>query len=96
VEEPNLALERQLVAEPLGLLVGVDVASHPCQERRVVHDLAVRRVEAHVVGQAQGDEGLAQHVLHGLAHAQIGGQRQHGQELSQANARRWNELRHET
>jgi hypothetical protein len=95
VEEADVGLEGQLVAKPLRLLVRVDVAADPSQERRVVHDLAVGLVEAHALGQAQGDKALAQHVLHGLAHPEVGRQRQHRQQLSQSSARRRGGLRHD-
>jgi hypothetical protein len=72
---PEVGLQRHVIAEPLGLLVGVDMASHPGQQGRVVHDLLVGFVEAHPLGQPQRDQALAQDVLHRLAHAQVGAER---------------------
>ena len=46
VDEPEVALQREVVPEPLGLLVRVDVASHPGNERHVVEDRAVIVVQS--------------------------------------------------
>ena len=73
---PEVGLQCHLVAEPLRLLVGVDMAAHPGQQGRVVHDLLVGLVQAHPLGQPQRDQALAQDVLHRLAHAQVGAERQ--------------------
>ncbi len=37
----EVALQRRLVAEPLGLLVGVHVAPHPCHERAEENCIAI-------------------------------------------------------
>jgi hypothetical protein len=47
---PEVGFQCHLVAEPLGLLVGVDMAAHPGQERGVVDNLAVGLVQAHPLG----------------------------------------------
>src|SRR6266566_1112045 len=84
---PEVGLQGHLVAEPLRLLVGVDVAAHPGQQGRVVHDLPVGFVQAHPLGQPQRDQALAQDVFHRLAHAQVGAERQHAEQFGQADVR---------
>ncbi len=74
VDVAEVGLERQVVAEPFRLLVGVDVTAHPGEQGRVVHHLTVGLVQAQALGQPQADQALAQHVLHRLAHAQVRGQ----------------------
>jgi len=64
-------LERDVVAEPLGLLVGVGVAAHADQQRGVVHDRPFVLVEADALGQAQRDQALSEHVLHRLPEPEI-------------------------
>jgi hypothetical protein len=78
---PEVGLQRHLVAEPLGLLVGIDVAAYPDQERGVVDDLTVGLVQVHPLGQPQRDQALAQDVLHRLAHTQVGAERQHAEQF---------------
>jgi hypothetical protein len=84
---PEVGLQHHLVAEPLRLLVGVDVAAHPGQQGRVVHDLPVGLVQAHPLGQPQRDQALAQDVLQRLAHAQVGAERQHAEQFGEADVR---------
>jgi len=84
---PEIGLQRHVVAEPLRLLVGVDMTSHPGQQGRVVHDLPVSLVQAHPLGQPQRDQALAQDVLHRLAHAQVGAERQDAEQFCQADVR---------
>ena len=62
----SIALHSHVVAEPLGLLVGVGVTPHPCEQAGVIDDGALRLVEAHLLAQTQRDEAGADHVLHGL------------------------------
>ena len=78
-------LQGDVVAEPLGLLVGVGVAAHVDQQGRVVDDRALLLVEADAFGQAQGDHALAQHVLHRLAEAQVDPEGQGGHQLGQSH-----------
>ena len=82
----KIGLERGVVAEPLRLLVRVNVAAHPGDERGVVHHFAVPVRQVQVLGQSQRDQRLAQHVLHRLAHAEVSRQRQDGQQFGQVNA----------
>ena len=77
----EVGLQRHLVAEPLRLLVGVDMAAHPDQQGRVVDDLVVGLVQAHPLGQPQRDQALAQDVLHRQAHAQVGAERQDAEQF---------------
>src|SRR6185312_4421292 len=59
VDHSEVRFQCQVVTEPLGLLVSVDVTSDPRDHRGVVDDEALRLVEPGPVGQAQGDEALA-------------------------------------
>jgi hypothetical protein len=72
-------LERDVVAEPLRLLVRVGVTADVDQQRGVVDDRPLVLVEPDPVGKAQGDHALPQHVLHRLPETEIDaeGQRRH-------------------
>ena len=76
-------LERDVVAEPLRLLVGVGVAADVDEQRRVVDDEASLVVEADPLGQAQRDQALTQHVLHRLTEAEIDPQGQRRDQFGQ-------------
>ena len=78
-------LEREVVPEPLRLLVRVGVTADSHQQRRVVDDRALLLIEPDPLGQAQRDQALPQHVLHRLAEAEIDPQRQRRHQLGQAN-----------
>ena len=80
-----VGLQRDVVAEPLGLLVGVGVAADVDQQRRVVDDRPLLLVEADPLGQPQRDQALAQHVLHRLPEAEVDAERERRDELGQAN-----------
>jgi hypothetical protein len=54
---------------------------------RVVHDLPVGLIQAQQVGQPQGNQALAQDMLHGLAHTEISRQRQDAEQFGQADIR---------
>src|SRR5829696_905593 len=62
----SVGLEGNVVAEPLSLLVGVREAAHPCEQSGVIEDLPRRLVETEAFTESQGDQALAQHVLHRL------------------------------
>ncbi len=83
VDEAGVALQRGLVAEPLGLLVGVDVAADPGEQRAEVDGVALVGVEADPLGQPERDHRLAQHVLHRLAHAEVDAEGEHAEQLGQ-------------
>ena len=80
-------LQRDVVAEPLRLLVGVGVAADVDQQRRVVDDRPRLLVEPEPLGEPQRDQALAQHVLHRLPEAEVDPERQRRDELRQANLR---------
>ena len=80
-------LHRDVVAEPLRLLVGVGVAADVDEQRRVVHDSALLLVQAGRLRQAYPDQALAQHVLHRLAETEIDAERERGHELGQSSVR---------
>jgi hypothetical protein len=78
-------LERDVVAEPLGLLVRVGMTPDIDEQGRVVDDRALVLAQADALAEAQRDEGLAQHVLHRLAEAEVDAERQGRDELRQAD-----------
>ena len=80
-------LERDVVAEPLRLLVGIGVAPDVHEERGVVHDCALLVVEPDPLRDPEGDEALAEHVLHRLPEPEIDAERQRGDELGQTDGR---------
>ena len=79
------ALERDVVAEPFGLLMGVRMAADVHEQRRVVDDDAVVVVEADPLGQPQRDQALPQHVLHRLPEAKVDAQRKRRDQFGQAD-----------
>ena len=76
VDQAGVVLQRGLVAEPLGLLVGVDVAADPGQHRAEVDGVALLVAEPDPLGQAERDHRLAQYVLHRLPHAEVDAERE--------------------
>ena len=69
-----VGLERDVVAEPLGLLVCVGMTADVDQQRRVVDDGALVLAQPQRFGETQRDHRLAQHVLHGLAEPEVDSQ----------------------
>ena len=65
VDRPDVVLDRGVVAEPLRLLVGVNVASDPCHHRREVDNLPLVGPKPHVLERAEEPVGLAEHMLLG-------------------------------
>ena len=53
------------------------------QQRRVINNHALAVGEANPLGEAEGDDALAQHMFHGLPETQINPERQRGHELRQ-------------
>ena len=64
-------LHRDVVAEPLRLLVRVRMAPDVDEERGVIHGRPSLLVQPHALGEPQRDEALPEHVLHGLTETQI-------------------------
>src|SRR5215216_1653068 len=52
---------------------------------RALEDAAVGLIHADPLAQTQGDEALPHHVLHRQSHTEVSAERQHGQQLGQAN-----------
>ena len=77
-------LECDVVAEPLGLLVRVGVTADVHQQRGVVQRRPLLVVETEPVGEPEGDDALAQDVLHRLAEAEIDAERQRSDQLREA------------
>ncbi len=80
-------LERDVVAEPLRLLVRVGVAADVHQESRVVDDRALLVVESDPLREPQRDHALTQHVLHRLPEAEVDAERKRSDELGQPHGR---------
>src|SRR5262249_31539634 len=81
------ALERDVVAEPFGLLVGVRMAADVHEQRRVVDDNALTVTEADPLGQPQRDQALPEDVLHRLPEAKVDAQRKRRDQFGQAHPR---------
>ena len=79
-------LQRDVVAEPLRLLVGVGVTADVDEQRRVVDDGSLLLVEPEPLRESQRDQALAQNVLHRLAEAEVDPQRERRHQLRQADA----------
>ena len=77
-------LERDVVAEPLGLLMSIRVTADVHQQRRVVQRRPLFVVEAQAVGEPEGDDALTQDVFHRLSEAEVDAQRQGGDQLREA------------
>ena len=80
-------LERDVVAEPLGLLVGIGVTADVDQQRAVVGGRPRVIPGAGELTQARRDAALAQDVFHRLAEPQVDPQRQCGEQLRQPGTR---------
>jgi hypothetical protein len=80
-------LQRDVVAEPLRLLVRVGMAPDVDEQGRVVDDRPLGLVEPDPLREPQRDEALAQHVLHRLPEAEVDAERERGDELRQPNMR---------
>ena len=78
-------LHRDVVAEPLRLLVRIRVAAHVDEESGVVDDFPCSLVEADPLPDPERDEALAEHVLHGLPEAEVDPQRERRHELGEAH-----------
>ena len=66
-----VGLERDVVAEPLGLLMGVGMTADVDEQGRVVDDGSLVLAKPDRFGETHRDHGLAQHVLHRLAEPEI-------------------------
>jgi hypothetical protein len=80
-------LQRDVVAEPLGLLVGVRMTADVDQQRGVVDVGALSLVQPDRLGQTHGDQALAQDVLHRLVEAEVDAERERGDQLREADVR---------
>ena len=78
-------LQRDVVAEPLRLLVRVGMTPDVDKQRGVVHIRSSLLVEPDPLGKPQSDQTLPQHVLHRLPKAEIDAERERGDELRQAD-----------
>jgi hypothetical protein len=87
-------LDDDVVAEPLGLLVGVGVTVDVGEQARVISRHTVALNHADAVGDPQRDNRLAQAVLHRLAAAKVSGQGQRRHELCEPYAPPIHDCRH--
>jgi hypothetical protein len=79
-------LQRDVVAEPLRLLVRVGVTADVDQQGGVVDRHPVLLAQTRVAGQPQRDQALPQDMLHRLAEPQVDAERQRRDQLSQPDA----------
>ena len=80
-------LQRDVVAEPLRLLVGVGVAAHVDEQRGVVDGDALLLRQVLALGEPQRDQALAEDVLHRLPEAEVDAERERRDELSKPHVR---------
>ncbi len=80
-------LHRDVVAEPLGLLVGIRVAADVDEQRRVVHDRAFGLVETDPLREPKRDQALPKDVLHRLPEAEVDTEREGGDQFRQPELR---------
>ena len=78
-------LRCDVVAEPFRLFVRVGMAADVDEERGVVDDGALMRLEAEPFGHAEPDQTLAQHVIHRLPDAEVDPERERRDQLGQAH-----------
>ena len=80
-------LQGDVVAEPLGLLVGVGVAADVDEQGGVIDVGAPLFVEPDSFSQPQRDQALPQDVLHRLPETEVYAERERGHQLRQSNVR---------
>ena len=80
-------LQRDVVAEPLRLFVGVGMTADIDEQRRVVDVGPLLLVQPDALGESQRDQALPQHVLHRLSEAEVDTERQRRDELREADGR---------
>ena len=80
-------LQRDVVPEPLGLLVRVRVASDVDEQGRVVDDRALVLAEPDALGEPERDQALPQDVLHRLPETEIDAERERRDQLCQPHPR---------
>jgi hypothetical protein len=82
-----LRAQRDVVPEPLRLLVRVDVTAHVDEQGGVVDGRSLGLIEPYPLGQAQRDHAVAEHVLHRLSEAEIDAERERRDELREPHLR---------
>ncbi len=78
-------LHRDVVTEPLRLLIRVGVTADVDQKRGVVDRRSLLRVQPSALGDAKRDQALAQHMLHRLAEPEVDAQRERSHQFGQPN-----------
>ena len=80
-------LQRDVISEPLCLLICIRVAAHPRQQPREVGDFALSLIEGEELGHPQRDESLPQDVLHRLPKPKVSAERDRGNQFGEADSR---------
>jgi hypothetical protein len=83
-----VTLQRDVIPEPLCLLIGIRMAAHPGQQPREVGHFALSLIEGEELGHPQRNQSLPQNVLHRLPEPKVGAERDRGNELGEADSRR--------
>jgi hypothetical protein len=83
-----VGLDGEVVPEPLGLLVRVGVTADVHEQRRVVDDDLVLVGQPELICEPEGDQALAEHVLHRLPEPEVDPEGQRGHELRQPDLAR--------
>ncbi len=87
VDAVTVAPEGDVVAEPSRHFRGVGHAARPCQDDHVIQPHPGAGFQAQALPQPPGDQPGPQHMLHRLAHPQIGRQREGAYQLCQPDPR---------
>jgi len=87
IGEVRVGPQLDVIAEPRRLLVCIGVAPQPREQRHVVDDCPLVLVELEVLGDAEREHAVAQHMLHRLPETQVRGERHRRHELSQPHIR---------
>ena len=87
VDEVGVAADRDVVAEPAGVLLGVRMAPDPHEQRRVVDRGLLLPAEAEPVRQPARDDRRPEHVLGRLTQAEVDRHRQPGEHLDPTRQR---------
>ena len=80
-------LHGDVVAEPLGLFVGVGMAADVDEQRGIVDRRSFDLVEAEQLAETQRDQALTKDMFHRLPEPEIDAQRQRRDQLGQPNRR---------
>ena len=91
----RVPLQRQVVAEPLRLLIRIGVTANPREQTRVVQRPAFAIVEPEPLRKTQRDQARTDHVLHRLPQPEIRPKRQQRDQLRETNLREPSRFHHD-